>query len=181
MEILLIAIPVVLALWLMASYNGLVRARNQAKEALSDIEVQLKRRFDLVPNLIESVKGYMAHESGVLSSVTEARTRAMNATTPGQEADADNMLSGTLKSLFAVAENYPDLKANQNFINLQNELSDTENKIQASRRFYNSNVMSLNTKIEMFPTNLIAGMFGFTKMEFFDAEPAAEQPVVVKF
>lgn len=171
----------VLILWVIGAYNGLVRLRNRAKEALSDIEVQMKRRFDLIPNLVESVKGYMSHESGVFQKVTDARTRAMGATTPKEEAAGDNMLTGALKSLFAVAENYPDLKANQNFLSLQSELSDTENKIQASRRFYNTNVMDLNTRIETFPTNTIAGMFGFAKMEFFDAEPEAAQPVQVKF
>ena len=141
------------------------------------------QRFD--PNLVEAVKGYMAHEAGVLGSVTEARTRAMGATSPNasleSEAQADNMLTGALKSLFAVAENYPDLKANQNFIQLQNELSDTENKIQASRRFYNTTVMALNTKIETFPTNMIAGFLGFKNMEFFDAPDSETAPVAVKF
>lgn len=176
-----VGIVALIILWLIGAFNGLVRLRNRAKEAMSDIEVQMKRRYDLIPNLVETVKGYAAHESGLFQKVTEARSRAMSATNPKDEALANNQLAGTLKSLFAVAENYPDLKANQNFLNLQNELTDTENKIQASRRFYNTNVMSLNTKIESFPTNLIAGMFGFAKMEFFDAEPAAEQPVAVKF
>lgn len=178
---IVLGIAFLIVLWLIGTYNGLVRLRNRAKEALSDIEVQLKRRLDLIPNLVESVKGYMAHESGVFQKVTDARARAMGATTPGEEAAGDNMLTGALKSLFAVAENYPDLKANQNFLNLQSELSDTENKIQASRRFYNTNVMELNNKIETFPTNFIAGPLGFTKMEFFDAEPAADKPVEVKF
>ncbi len=170
-----------MVLWLIGTYNGLVRLRNRAREALSDIEVQLKRRFDLIPNLVESVKGYMGHESGVFEKVTEARTRAMNAGTPKEEAAADNMLSGALKSLFAVSENYPQLKANENFLNLQQELSDTENKIQASRRFYNTNVMTLNTKIETIPTNIVAGMFGFAKMEFFDAPDNETAPVKVQF
>jgi LemA protein len=166
----------------MLSYNGLVRLRNHAKEAMSDIDVQTKRRYDLIPNLVEAVKGYAAHESGVFQQVTEARTRAMNAPAGDAKVAAENNLSGTLKSLFAVAENYPDLKANQNFLNLQQELTDTENKIQAARRFYNSNVMSINTKIETFPTNLIAGMFSFAKMEFFgNAIPAESEPVQVKF
>src|SRR3989344_966731 len=172
LTIILIVVGLIV-LWLVGAFNSLVRLRNRAKEALSDIEVQMKRRFDLIPNLVEAVKGYMGHESGVFQKVTEARTRAMGATSSAgglkQEAAADNMLTGALKSLFAVSENYPQLKADQNFIQLQNELSDTENKIQASRRFYNTTVMALNTKIEMFPTNLIAGMLGFKNMEFFDA------------
>lgn len=183
MDILTIVIIVVavVALWLILSFNTLVRLRNRAKEASSDIEVQQKRRYDLIPNLVESVRGYMAHESGVFEKVTEARTRAMNASGDKEKAAAENMLSGALKTLFAVSENYPQLRANENFLHLQTELTDTENKIQAARRFYNSNVMALNTKIETFPTNLIAGMFGFAKIEFFDAEEAAEKPVQVKF
>ncbi|OGY96699.1 MAG: hypothetical protein A2122_00980 [Candidatus Liptonbacteria bacterium GWB1_49_6] len=177
---IILGIVVVVALWFIFTYNILVTLRNRAKEASSDIEVQQKRRYDLIPNLVESVKGYMGHERGVFEKVTEARTRAMSAT--GKEkAGAENMLSGTLKTLFAVAENYPDLKANTNFLELQRELSDTENKIQAARRFYNTNVMALNTKIETFPTNTIAGMFGFKQMEFYDAEEEAEKPVRVSF
>ena len=183
MEILTIVVIAVLVVvgWLILSYNSLVRLRNRSKEASSDIEVQQKRRYDLIPNLIESVKGYMSHEAGVFEKVTEARSRAMGASDVKGKAVAENMLSGALKTLFAVSENYPQLRANENFLNLQNELADTENKIQAARRFYNSNVMSLNTKIEIFPTNLIAGMFGFAKIEFFDAEAEAEKPVQVKF
>jgi LemA protein len=182
MMIIILVVAIVLALWLAGSYNGLVRTRNHAKEAMSDIDVQTKRRYDLIPNLVETVKGYAAHESGVFQAVTEARTRAMNAPMGDAKIAAENNLSGTLKSLFAVAENYPDLKANQNFLSLQSELTDTEDKIQAARRFYNANVMELNTKIETFPTNLIAGMFGFSKMEFFGATTDAErQPVAVKF
>jgi LemA protein len=180
--LILIIVLVVIALWLAASYNGLVRSRNHAREAMSDIDVQTKRRYDLIPNLVETVKGYAAHESGVFQQVTEARTRAMNAPAGEQKVAAENNLSGTLKTLFAVAENYPDLKANQNFLNLQQELTDTENKIQAARRFYNANVMELNTKIEAFPTNLIASSFGFSKMEFFGTTADAErEPVQVKF
>lgn len=178
--IIVIVALVVVAGWLVMAYNRLVTLRNRAQEASSDIEVQQKRRYDLIPNLVETVKGYATHEKGVFEKVTEARSHAMSAT--GKEkAGAENMLSNTLKSLFAVAEAYPDLKANQNFLELQRELSDTENKIQASRRFYNSNVRDLNTKIETFPTNLIAGMFGFAKMEFYDAEEEAEKPVKVSF
>lgn len=179
---IVIVLVVLLALWLIAAFNSLVRSRNRAKEAMSDIDVQTKRRYDLIPNLVETVKGYAAHESGVFEAVTAARSRAMNAPMGQNKADAENQLSGTLKSLFAVAENYPQLKANENFLNLQNELTDTENKIQAARRFYNANVMDLNTKIEMFPKNLIASMFGFAKMDFFGTDnPAERQPVAVKF
>ena len=164
--IYVIVILVLIVLWLVIAFNGLVRLRNRAKEAWADIDVQLKRRYDLIPNLVEAVKGYAAHEAGVFQAVTEARSKAMNTQGSGK-ADAENALSGTLKSLFAVAENYPQLKANENFLNLQNELTDTEDKIQAARRFYNTNVRDLNIKIETFPTNIIAGTFGFTKMDFF--------------
>ncbi len=179
---ILIVIVVLVLLWLIAAFNGLVRARSRAREAMSDIDVQTKRRYDLIPNLVNTVKGYAAHEAGVFEKVTAARTAAMNAPMGKQKMDAENALSGTLKSLFAVAENYPQLKANENFLALQNELTDTEDKIQAARRFYNSNVMYLNTKIEVFPTNLIAGTFGFQKMEFFGTDnPAEKEPVQVKF
>lgn len=180
LTIVVIAVAVV-AGWLILSYNSLVRLRNRAKEASSDIEVQQKRRYDLIPNLVEAVKGYMSHEAGVFEKVTEARSRAMGASGGKEKVAAENMLSGALKTLFAVSENYPQLRANENFLHLQTELTDTENKIQAARRFYNSNVMELNTKIETFPTNLVAGMFGFAKIEFFDAEEEAEKPVQVKF
>jgi LemA protein len=169
-------------LWLILSYNGLVQTRTRAQEAWSDIDVQLKRRYDLIPNLVEAVKGYMTHEASVFENVTNARSQAMQATGPAK-ADAENALSGTLKSLFAVAENYPQLKANENFLSLQSELTDTEDKIQAARRFYNGMVRDLNTKIQVFPTNIFAGMFGFTKMDFFgtDLTDAEKQPVAVKF
>ena len=182
LTIVLIAIVALIVLWLVAAFNSLVRLRNRSKEAWSDIDVQTKRRYDLIPNLIETVKGYATHEAGVLEAVTAARTKAMGATGDAK-AEAENMLSGTLKSLFAVSENYPQLRANENFLHLQQELSDTENKIQASRRFYNGNVRDLNTKVETFPTNLIAGMFGFKQMEFFgkDLTDAERQPVQVKF
>jgi LemA protein len=181
-NIVLIAAVALVALWLAGAFNSLVRLRNRSKEAWSDIDVQTKRRYDLIPNLIETVKGYATHEAGVLEAVTAARAKAMGATGDAK-AEAENMLSGTLKSLFALSENYPQLKANENFLHLQQELSDTENKIQASRRFYNGNVRDLNTKIETFPTNLIAGMFGFKQMEFFgkDLTDAERQPVQVKF
>ncbi|MDP3004041.1 MAG: LemA family protein, partial [Candidatus Azambacteria bacterium] len=163
-------------------YNGLIRRQYQVRESWSDIDVQLKRRYDLIPNLVETVKGYMAHEREVFEKVTEARTRAMGAGTKEEKLGAENILSGTLKTLFAVSENYPDLKANVNFLDLQRELADTENKIQASRRFYNGNVMEYNTKIDTFPTNLIAGAFRFKKEEFFGLEKEEEkEPVKVKF
>ena len=179
--ILLIALGVVV-LYVIAAYNGLVTLKNRTEEAWSDIDVQLKRRYDLIPNLVSAVKGYAAHETGVFEKVTEARAKAMNATGAAEKGGAENMLTDALKSVFAVAEAYPDLKANTNFLELQQELSDTENKIQASRRFYNGNVMSLNTKIETFPSNIIAGMFSFVKREFFElTDEAAKEPVKVEF
>ncbi len=179
---ILLAIVVLAILWLIATYNGLIGARNRTDEAWSDIDVQLKRRHDLIPNLVETVKGYAAHEVGVFQKVTAARAQALQATNPGQAARAENMLSDALKSLFAVAENYPDLKASANFAKLQDELADTENKIQAARRFYNGNVRDFNTKLQVFPTNLFATMLHFTPREFFAAENDAErQPVEVKF
>lgn len=173
----------VIVLVLVLLYNGLVSAKNRAEEAWSDIDVQLKRRYDLIPNLINTVKGYATHEEKVLQAVTEARTTAMQSGgTVEAQSQNENMLSGTLKSLFAVSESYPDLKVNQNFIELQQELSDTENKIMASRRFYNSSVMDLNTKIESFPTSIFASMFGFTKKTFFELNnEAAKEPVAVQF
>jgi len=179
---ILIAVVVVALLWLIGSFNGLISTRNQAQEALSDIDVQLKRRYDLIPNLVETVKGYMTHEAGVFEKVTQARSQAMQAT-DGAKATAEDNLSGALKSLFAVAENYPALKANENFLSLQGELTDTEDKIQAARRFYNGMVRDLNTKIQVFPSNIIASTFGFKKMDFFggDMKDAERQPVQVKF
>ncbi|PIR44208.1 hypothetical protein COV23_01080 [Candidatus Wolfebacteria bacterium CG10_big_fil_rev_8_21_14_0_10_31_9] len=179
---IILIIVAIIVLWLVLTFNGLVRRRYRVREAWSDIDVQLKRRYDLIPNLVESVKGYMAHESGVFENVTKARAQAIGVTNKVDKASAENALSGTLKSLFAVAENYPELKANTNFLNLQSELSDTENKIQASRRFYNGNVMDYNTKTDMFPTNLMAGIFGFKKEEFFGIESEVEKEAVkVKF
>ena len=163
----------VLVIWFIATYNVLIVRRNRVKEAWSDIEVQLKRRYDLIPNLVDIVKGYAAHEKNVLEEVTRARSAAIGARTPEEHGQAENMLTGALKHLFAVAEAYPQLRASENFRELQMELSDTENKIQASRRFYNSTIMALNTSVEQFPTNLIAGMFGFKKEEFFDLEEVA--------
>ena len=167
----------VIALWVVFTYNGLVRLRNRVKEAFSDIEVQLKRRYNLIPNLVKTVEGYAAHEKGVLEQVTEARTRAMGATGVHDKAEAENMLSSTLKSLFAVTENYPDLKASANFVELQRELRDTEDKIQAARRFHNTNVMSLNNGIETFPSNIMAKMFGFKAAEFFEVEEGEQREV----
>lgn len=180
---ILLVIIVLVVLWLIAMYNGLVRLRYRVKEAWSDIEVQLKRRYDLIPNLVETVKGYAAHESQAFENVTKARAAAMGAQSAEDKAQKENMLAGTLKSLFAVAEAYPELKANTNFLQLQSELSDTENKIQAARRFYNGNVQDLNTRVDSFPTNIIAGMFGFTHEQFFnlDETPAEREPVKVTF
>ncbi|MDO4781038.1 MAG: LemA family protein [Candidatus Saccharibacteria bacterium] len=184
--IALIVIGVVLFIiiaFVIATYNGLVTLRTRVEEAWSDITVQLKRRTDLIPNLVNSVKGYAKHEQGVFEKVTEARSAIMNAQGVAETAEAENMLQGALKSLFAVAEAYPDLKANQNFMHLQQELVDTEDKIQAARRFYNGGVRDLNIKIDTFPSNVIAGMFGFTKKEFFEVEDRAsiENPVEVQF
>jgi LemA protein len=178
----LVGIIVVLAVWVILSYNRFIVLINHAKEAWSDIDVQLKRRYDLIPNLVNTVKGYASHESGTFDKVTQARTAAMSAGNIAEKGKAENMLTGALKSVFALAEAYPDLKANQNFLSLQTELSDTENKIQASRRFYNGNVRDLNIAIEAFPGNVIAGIFHFVKMELFALEEeAAKQPVEVKF
>ncbi|MBI1838966.1 MAG: LemA family protein [Candidatus Colwellbacteria bacterium] len=172
-----------LVVWLIYTYNKLVTLRYRAKEAISDIDVQLKRRFDLIPNLVETVKGYVKHEKGVLENVTKARASVASSNgNPLERAQSENILSNTLKSLFAVAENYPDLKANTNFLELQRELADTENKIQASRRFYNTTVMDLNTAVSTFPTKLMADAFGFKEESFFETENEDERkPVQVKF
>lgn len=171
-----------LILWVIFTYNRLIAFVNRGKEAWADIDVQLKRRYDLIPNLVDTVKGYAAHEKSVFEEVTKARSQAMQAEGAQDQAEAENMLTGALKSLFAVSENYPDLKANENFMNLQNELTDTENKIQAARRFYNTVVQELNTAMETFPTNLIVGMFKFETREFFELEEeAAKDPVKVSF
>ena len=183
-ETILLIIVAVGAIWVVLLYNRFVTLTNRVKEAWSDIDVQLKRRYDLIPNLVETVKGYAKHEAGTLEKVTEMRTRAMNASAPKDKAEAENMLSGALKTLFAVSENYPNLKANENFVALQNELSDTENKIQAARRFYNGVVMELNTKLESFPANIVGNMFRFTARDFFqldEGDAAAKEPVKVKF
>ena len=179
---LVLALVAIALFWLIGVYNGLIRLRNRVKEAWSDIDVQLKRRYDLIPNLMETVKGYMKHEEGVLTKVTEARSRAMSAKGPEEKGKAENALSETLKSLFAITENYPDLKASQNFLQLQDEISDTENKIQASRRFYNGQVRDFNTKIQIFPNNLIAGLLSFKAENFFAIENDKEKEnVQVKF
>ncbi len=173
----------IIVLWLVVTYNRFITLRYRMNEALSDIDVQSKRRYDLIPNLVETVKGYIKQEQGVLEGVTKARTAAMSA--GGSQLDkagSENMLSGALKTLFAVSESYPDLKSNTNFLELQRELSDTENKMQAARRFYNSTVKDLNIKVDSFPSKLVADMFGFKDQKFFEVESAAERgPVQVKF
>jgi len=182
---IIIGILALIIIWAIASYNGFVTLVNRSKEAWADIDVQLKRRYDLIPNLVNTVKGYATHEAATFEKVTEARSRAMQAGgTLEEKAEAENMLTGALKSLFAVSEAYPDLKANTNFLELQRELSDTENKIQAARRFYNGNVRDLNTSVQSFPSNVIASLFKFESKEFFElgeTEQAAKQPVEVKF
>lgn len=181
---IILVVLVVIVLWAIISFNSFVSLRNRTKEAWADIEVQLKRRYDLIPNLVNTVKGYATHESTVFDNVSQARARAMSSGgTSEAHAQAENMLTGALKSVFAIAEAYPELKANTNFLSLQAELSDTENKVQASRRFYNANVRDLNTKIEMFPNSLIAKMGNFSKMEFFDIpnDGVESKPVEVKF
>ncbi len=183
---IVIGVVVVVALFLWFTYNALVTLRVRVDEAWSDITVQLKRRADLIPNLVSTVKGYAKHEKGVFEEVTKARTEVMNASSPKDAAKADNMLEDALKSIFAVAEAYPDLKASQNFSELQTELVDTEDKIQAARRFYNSGVRDLNTKLQIFPNNVVfAGKFGFTEREFYDVEESerktVEKPVEVDF
>ncbi len=175
------AIIAVVVLLVIGMYNGLVRARLRVKEAWSGIDVQLKRRASLIPNLVETVKGYAQHEREVFENVTRARSMLQQAGTPGQAAEANNMLTQTLRSLFAVAEAYPDLKANQNFLDLQNELSDIEEKIAYARQFYNSNVLSYNARTETFPSVIFANMFNFEPAEFFEAEEGARQDVKVDF
>lgn len=175
--IVIAVIVVLLIIYVIATYNGLIKLRNRTEEAFSDIETQLKRRHDLIPNLVETVKGYAAHERQTFDSVTQARTNAVNAQGPAQQAQAEGILGQALGRLFAVAEAYPDLKANQNFLQLQNELTDTEDKIQASRRFYNMNVRDLNIKIQQFPSNIVAGFAKITEHEFFEIEDPAEKEV----
>jgi LemA protein len=179
--IIVVVIIVLVALFFWLGFNGLVKRRNQVDNAWSQIDVQLKRRHDLIPNLVETVKGYAAHERGTFEAVTEARANAINAQGAPAQAQAENALTGALKSLFAVAEAYPDLKANQNFLNLQEEVTSTEDRIAYSRQFYNDSVLGYNTKIQQFPTVLLAGMFHFEKREFFDAAPEDTEPVQVQF
>ncbi|MFH0988180.1 MAG: LemA family protein [Parcubacteria group bacterium] len=180
---IILAIIAVIVIWLIGIFNSLVTMRNRVDEAWSDIEVQLKRRYDLIPNLVNTVKGYATHESGVFEKVTAARSAAMNAGSLPDKLAQENQLSGALKSLFAVAENYPEPKANQNFLSLQSDLTDTENKIQAARRFYNGNVRDFNTKIQVFPNNFFAGMMNFKPREYFDIDEKGPegQPVNVQF
>ncbi len=179
--LILLIIIAIIAVWMIAVYNGLIKLRNRVDEAWSDIDVQTKRRYDLIPNLVNTVKGYATHERELFEKVTEARARAMGAGTAQDKAQAENMLSNTLKSLFAVAEAYPDLRANENFLELQKELTDTEDKIQAARRFYNGNARDFNIKIQVFPNNLVAGMLNFAKREFFETAEEQKEPVKVEF
>ena len=182
--IVIVVVVVLLLLYIIATYNGLVRKRNRSENAWAQVDVQLKRRHDLIPNLVETVKGYAAHERGTLEAVTNARANAINASSSGTVADqaqAENVLSGALKSLFAVAEAYPDLKANQNFLQLQEELTSTEDRIAYSRQFYNDSVLGYNNSIQTFPKNTLAGMFNFEKREFFEGAPEETGPVKVQF
>ncbi len=181
--IILLIVGVVIILAVIGMYNGFVRLVNRTKEAWADIEVQLKRRYDLIPNLVSTVKGYATHESSAFEKVTQARAQAMGAKTAGEHSQSEAVLGQAITGLFGIAEAYPELKANANFLELQRELSDTENKIQSARRFYNTNVRDLNTKIEMFPGNVFANMFSFSKMEFFDIpdDGVESKPVEVKF
>jgi LemA protein len=179
--IILLVLLVIIAFVLIGMYNTLVQLRVRCDSAWSDIDVQLKRRHDLIPNLVETVKGYAAHEKGTFENIAKFRSQAMQASSPADKAIAENQLSGALKSLFAVAENYPQLKASEEFTQLQGSLSQTEDTIQSSRRYYNAVVRDLNTKIQSFPTNFIAGMFGFQQRQFFEVEAADREPVAVKF
>src|SRR5438552_11983399 len=181
MTLVFLGILVVIAFLLVGMYNSLVQLRVRADNAWSDIDVQLKRRHDLIPNLVETVKGYATHEKSTFENIAKFRSQAMQATTPADKAEAENQLSGALKSLFAVAENYPQLKASEEFTQLQGSLSQTEDTIQNARRYYNAVVRDLNTKIQSFPTNLLAGMFGFQLKQFFEVEAADREPVAVKF
>ncbi len=174
-------IVLLLILVLVLMYNGLVRLRNRIDNAWSQIDVQLKRRYDLIPNLVETVKGYAAHEKAVFENVTQARANAINAQGPAAQGQAENVLSGALKSLFAVAEAYPDLKANQNFLNLQEEVTSTEDRIAYARQFYNDSVLSYNNRIQTVPSSVLAGMFNFEKREYFEGDPEATGPVKVEF
>lgn len=178
---IVLGILILCVLWVIVKYNQLVGLRNRIQNAWSQIDVQLKRRYDLIPNLVETVKGYAKHESEVFEKVTEARAAGINASTPKEQGAAENMISGALKSLFAVAEAYPELKANENFMMLQEELSGTESKIAYSRQFYNDQVMTYNTLIQSFPSNIIASSFGFTENEYFPMDDAARENIKVDF
>ena len=179
--LIVLGILVILAVWVIAIYNGLVSLRNRIENAWAQIDVQLKRRYDLIPNLVETVKGYAAHERETLERVIQARNMAINATGVQEQAQAENMISGALKSLFAVSEAYPDLKANENFLNLQEELTGTEGRIAYARQFYNDTVFRYNTRIQTFPSAVIAGMFNFTEREYFEADDESRGPVKVEF
>ncbi len=180
-EIILLIVAVVIIFWLLATYNSLVTLRNRVREAWSQIDVQLKRRSSLIPNLVESVKGYAKHEKEVFENVTKARSELMSAKNPHEAAAADNMLTGALKSLFAIAEAYPNLRASENFKQLQDEISDTETKVAASRQFYNTNVLDLNNSLEQVPSMWVGSVFGFKKEEFFKATDEEKKDVQVKF
>ena len=179
--IVVIALVVLVLLYVIVTYNGLVRLRNRIQNAWAQIDVQLRRRYDLIPNLVETVKGYATHEKGTLEAVTQARANAINAQGPAAQARAENMISGALKSLFAVSEAYPDLKANQNFLSLQEELSGTEGRISYARQYYNDAVLRMNTKIQSCPSNILANMFGFKEHEYFEADDTSRGPVSVQF
>lgn len=179
--IVLIVLLVLIALFFVAQYNGLVRLRNRVENAWAQIDVQLRRRYDLIPNLVETVKGYASHERETLESVVQARNMAMSASGPADQAASENMLTGALKSIFALSEAYPDLKANQNFLELQEELTSTESRIAFARQHYNDSVLGYNTKIQSFPSNVVAGMFNFTESEYFEVEGDARGPVQVEF
>ncbi len=178
----LIVVLVLLAIGIIGIYNSLIQLKNKVDEGWSDIDTQLKRRYDLIPNMVETVKGYAKHESGTFEAVTKARNMAMSASTPEEKIKAENALTGTLKTLFALAENYPELKANQNFMDLQGTLKEVEDKLQLSRRYYNATVRDFNTKIEIFPNNVLAGMFQFKRRQFFEIEnPNERENVKVSF
>ncbi len=179
--LMIVGVLIIVGLWLVLVFNGLVTSKNHVEEAWSDIEVQLKRRYDLIPNLVNAVKGYAKHESSVFEEVTKARSNAMNAGNPGDHAKAEKALSGSLMSLFAVAESYPDLKASDNFAQLQRELVDAEDKIQAARRFYNGNTRDFNTKLQVFPTNMVGNILGFKKYDFYDAPEVVNNTPEVSF
>jgi LemA protein len=179
--IVILVILIVIAFIVIAMYNSLVKLKVRCDSAWSDIDVQLKRRHDLIPNLVETVKGYAAHEKGTFENIAKFRSQAMQATTPADRAAAENQLTGALKSLFAVAENYPQLKASEEFTQLQGSLAQTEDAIQNARRYYNAVVRDLNTKIQSFPTNILANMAGFQQRQFFEAETTDRAPVAVKF